>query len=221
MLARVSEVESFRRWLLDDEMPLEVLVARLRGEEPASDRMVAGTAFHRALELAKVGEFDQLTADGFAFIFPGSAEIELPLIREVRSSKVYPQRDGTRFRITGQVDALEGLRIEDHKTTEQMDAEGYWLGWQWRFYLDIFGAQVFRWNVFEIRPAVDRSDAVAAAYRAGLSPYLAYGPHRLEQYRYPGLTDDCARLASDFYEFARQYLPERFTDTHRQLPLAA
>ena len=39
---------------------------------------------------------------------------------------------------------IDGLRIEDHKTTSRFEPDWYLPGYQWRLYLDIFGASRFR-----------------------------------------------------------------------------
>lgn len=208
MLARVSELESFRRFLADEEAELSGFVAQMRGDFQATPAMLAGTAFHAALETASPGEFDTLTAGDYTFIIDADAEIELPTIREIRASRTYAV-DGGEIIVSGQVDCIHGKRVDDHKTTAQMNAESYWSGYQWRFYLDIHCANVFRWNVFDIREASDRYLSKAANRPAGLV-YVIHGAHRIEQFRYPGMREDCERLASAFYRFAREHLPERF-----------
>lgn len=190
MLARVSSLETFRRWRHDDDATLEDIVDRLTSFEP-TEKMLAGTAFHKALELAEPGEFDTLEADGFIFRMP-DAELELPSIRELRA-----HRDYGPLRVTGKVDCLLGQRIDDHKTTGSFRPESYLDGYQWRFYLDIFGADRFRWNVFEITP-ISGEDRV----------YSVKPPHILEQVRYPGLRRDCESLAREFYDFASLHLPD-------------
>lgn len=187
MLARVSNIESFRRWREDEEQSIEQLVHWLTTDEP-SEAMLAGTAFHKALELATPGEYTVLEANGYRFELP-DAEIALPKIREVRAYGNYGA-----LQVTGQVDILDGKRVDDHKTMSRFDAERYLEGYQWRFYLDLFGADVFRWNVFELK-------------ELGLRHYKVAEPQMLETYRYPGMHRDCDRLAADFYEFARAHLP--------------
>jgi hypothetical protein len=197
MLTRVSSIETFRRWRLDDEATTDDLVARLTDFQP-TEAMLAGTAFHRALELAVPGDYATLAASGYTFLLP-DAEIALPDVRELRSFGTYGP-----LRVTGCVDAIHGKRVEDHKTTAGFRPDGYLEGCQWRFYLDLFGADVFRWNVFVITP-VPKMDKT----------YNVKPPELLEQCRYPGLHDDCMDLARDFHEFAAQYLP------HQNLQLEA
>ena len=196
MTFRVSEVESFRQWRDDEAADLELLLARMRGQTEASEAMLAGTAFHKALEVAQPGEAATLQALGYTFNIAGDFELALPVIREVRASKAYTVDDSTVL-VSGQLDAIEGKRVEDHKTTGRFDPERYLGGYQWRLYLEIFGANHFRWNVFEI-----------AATDEPLT-WDVFAAHRLEQYRYPGMGADCERLVADLARFAREHLPER------------
>jgi hypothetical protein len=191
MLARVSNIESFRQWREDDEQTVDDLVRWITSSVP-TPAMRAGTAFHKALETAPYGEHEVLVADGHSFILP-DADLVLPAIRELRGYKAYGA-----LTVTGQVDALDGIRVDDHKTTSRFDPERYLNGCSWKFYLDIFGADVFRWNVFELKEV-----GTPGALLFEVKP-----PHTLEAYRYPGLQAECAALAADFLEFARDHLAE-------------
>lgn len=189
MLARVSHLESFRQWQQDEDASTEDLIRRLTTGID-SDAMRAGRAFHKALETAPYGQHDTLHADGYVFQFPQDSTLILPTVRELRATKAYGP-----LTVTGCVDAMAGRTIDDHKTTGRFDPERYLTGFQWRLYLDMFEADTFRWNVFEIdevRPLV----------------YSVAAPQHLTQYRYPGMADDCARLAADFFKFAREHLPD-------------
>lgn len=187
MLVRVSTLESFRQWRENEDQSVEDFLTRLSA--PPSKQMLAGTAFHKALETAPDGDHETLYAMGYSFQMP-EGTLYLPKIREVRGFKRYGD-----LTVTGCVDVLDGLRIDDHKTTSRMDAERYLTGYQWRFYLEIFGARLFRWNVFEI-------DEVKP------NVYTIAEPQLLEQCRYPGMQQDCEQLAAEFYEFARVYMPD-------------
>lgn len=187
MRARVSNIEAFRYWQGAEDQSVEELVERLTTFQP-TEPMLAGTAFHAALEVAKPGDYERLEANGYTFILP-EGEIALPSIRELRAFGSYGP-----LQVTGCVDCLHGKTVIDHKTTARFDAERYLAGCQWKFYLDLFGADVFRWDVYEIREVKPRV-------------YEVSDPQSLTQYRYPGLHQDCARLAGEFYDFAREFLP--------------
>lgn len=199
MTFRVSEVESFRQWQHDEDADLELLLRRMRGQEPASEAMLAGTAFHKALELAAAAPHDTLHAFDYTFRIAGEFALAIPALRELRASKTF-MVDGEPVIVSGQLDAIHGKRVEDHKTTGRFDPERYLTGYQWRLYLEIFGADHFRWNVFEIKASDDPLT------------WEVFDAHTLEQYRYPGMGADCARLVAEFARFARKHLPERIRE---------
>lgn len=189
MLTRVSTVESYRRWLNweplfdgQEEPTVDEFISSITVDEP-SEKMLAGTAFHAAMETAQVGEHNTFSAHGYTFHLP-DAEIELASIREMRASKRYGD-----LTVTGKVDCLEGKLVVDHKTTSKVDIDRYMEGYQWRFYLDIFGADVFRWYLFQITEIEPKVYRVAA-------------PQVLEACRYPEMEQDCANLAAYFHQFA-------------------
>lgn len=196
MLARVSNIEAYRRWLAwrplfegQDEPTLDDLVRQITVDEPSA-AMLAGTAFHAAIENAADGVHETFEASGHRFILP-DAEIALPSIRELRGYKDYGP-----LTVTGKVDCIDGKVVIDHKTTGRVDFDRYLEGCQWRFYLDIFDAEVFRWHIFEIKEVAELTYEVRA-------------PQTLEARRYPELGTDCSRLADEFHEFAtRVGLPD-------------
>lgn len=203
MRARVSNVEAFRQWqhwtpLNDDDVEptIDDLVRRIT-VDPPTDAMLAGTAFHKALELAAFGEHENLSANGYTFAFP-DAEIEMPEIRELRVSKDYGA-----LKVSGKADCVLGRVIIDHKSTSRFDPERYLDGYSWRYYLDLFGADEFRWNVFVIRETGHRTYSVAA-------------PQVLNCYRYPEMGKDCADLAGEYLEFATAHLPADFDPLARE-----
>jgi len=191
MLIRVSALESFRRWRLDEELPIGDLMNSLTSNVE-TEAMRRGTALHKALEIAEPGEHETLAAMGYTFTFAGGI-VAVPAVREVRAYGRYGE-----LTVTGQTDGLDGIVIVDHKTTSSFDAEKYLAGYQWRFYLDLFHADIFRWQVFEVREGGDER-----AYNVG-------EPHKLTAYRYPGMRQDCEALAGEFTAFARDFLPADF-----------
>ena len=189
MLARVSSIETFRRWRMDEESTDQDLIDAISDHAP-TPAMLAGTAFHAGLEAAEEGESGVMLVGDYRFNLNIDIEIALPRQREIRARKQYGP-----VTVTGKFDLLEGVTITDHKTTARFDAERYMSGYQWRFYLDIFECYRFRWNVFEMRevePLV----------------YDVFAFHQLEQMRYPGLHDDCMRLALDFHDTVSRLMPD-------------
>lgn len=194
-----TDIDAYRRFLNppipDMEIELADLLAQLRREEPPTESMLAGTALHAALERAQDGEFEALAIDGYTFHFDADLDLELPSIREIKGTRDY-EIDGCLVTLVGKVDAIHGRRIEDHKFTSRYDAERFLGSYQWRIYLEVFGADEFRWNVFEgkeVEPKV----------------YRIYGFHQLGAHRYPGMDEDVVREVGAFLDFARVHLPER------------
>jgi hypothetical protein len=201
VIYRVSHVEAFRKWEGDEEAEEADLIDSIRGLRDPTEAMLAGTALHKALEAAGEDEFEVLEALGFRFRFRGDYTLALPVVRELRASKVYLV-DGEPITISGQVDALEGKRIDDHKSTSRFDPDRYITGYQWRLYLDIFGADVFRWNVFEMTQ-VD-STGESEGFELPPPEYEVFGHHTLEQHRYPQLEGDCQRMVERFARFVHE-----------------
>lgn len=204
MLARVSHIESFRRWknwtpLHDEDVEpsLDEFVASIMSDQP-SEAMQVGTAFHKAIENASDGDHFEFSASGYTFMLRGG-EVTLPEIREMRAFGQYGA-----LTVTGQVDAIQGRIVTDHKTTKRFDAERYLDGVQWKFYLDLFGADVFRWVIFQIKEMGERT-------------YDVSPPQELVAYRYPDLHADCERWAAEYLAFALEHLPGSIPEDSREL----
>lgn len=184
--ASVSNVELFRSWRNDEELDMEWLLRHLRGEEPQSPQMMAGEAFHKAIENANLGETAELVSEPYRFYIQCEGSVELPPYRELKIDKQYGD-----LLVRGRVDGLKAKTVTDYKTTGQFDADRLLEGYQWRFYLDMLECDTFIWKVFVLR---EFDNAYA---------YDVTQTHELTQKRYPGMAEDCHRLAADYAEFAR------------------
>jgi hypothetical protein len=182
--ASVSNLDTYRWWKAEEDLGLDWLLIRLRGEEE-TEAMRLGQAFHAALELAD-GTADTLIYDGVQFDINCDCEITVPTVREMPIEKMYGN-----LIVRGRVDGLVGSEVIDYKTTERFDADRLMEGYQWRFYLDMLKADSFCWKVFVLRPF-------------GLG-YEVREFHTLRQKRYPGMSQDCADLAADFERFAIEH----------------
>jgi hypothetical protein len=191
-----TDIDQLRYFHDTDDMELADLIARLKHLMPSSEAMEAGTALHKALELAEAGDHKGFEADGFTFSFDTEAEIDLPPIREMKATREYLVDDVV-VTLVGKVDGIHGKRIDDHKFTAQFDADRYLDTYQWRLYLEVFGADMFRWNIFEARESAPKN-------------YIIRNVHKLVMHRYPGMADDVERELRAFVMFARDHLPERF-----------
>jgi hypothetical protein len=179
-------------WKEQEDLDVGWLLNRLLVREQ-TDKMKAGEAFHKALENAPDSEHYSLSAMGYTFSFLCDAEIALPRLRECSVSQDY---EG--LRVKGRVDLIDGKTVSDIKTTEYADLERYMEGLQWRFYLDMTGADRFDWHVFQMREvATKEADRLCEVF----------GYHKLTQYRYASIHEDCLEAAREYREFAEKFLP--------------
>lgn len=185
MRVSVSNLDLYRMWRANEELDLNWLVRRLRGEEPQTEQMKAGEAFHKILEKPDFLEQTEVTHGEFWFSILCEIELALPDVRELSIEKSYGD-----LLVRGRIDGLRGKTITDYKTTAQFDADRLMEGFQWRFYLDMLECETFTWKVF-----------VLSQYGKP-GHYDVTQTHELKQKRYPGLEDDCHRLAMDYLEFA-------------------
>lgn len=112
--------------------------------------------------------------------------------------------------VTGCADMVDALEIRDIKTKFSTPSDADYLNsCQWRFYLDMFGADTFHFDLFVFdgyNPAKHGHDV------RGL-PLVRQSPP-ITCYRYAGMGDDCRRLLRQFLEWAEargltQYLVKR------------
>lgn len=190
-----TDLDALRRFRSDEDAELSAFLADLRRESGPTEPMLAGTALHKALENAPPGDYKGFSQDGYTFSFETSDTIDLPDIREIKTTGEFVV-DGCAVTLVGKVDAVHGRRVDDHKLTGRYDPERFLNSYQWRVYLLLFGADEFRWNVFEGKESAPRN-------------YIIRGIHQLTMHRYPGMREDVLREVGWFVLFARAYLPER------------
>ena len=189
---RVSHINLYRTWKEGDSLDMGWLMKALTTDEP-SEKMVKGTAFHKALEESNGSDCYTLHALGYTFQMNCDVDIELPALRELHLSKQYGD-----LLVNGTLDGLTGKTVLDYKTTEQFDGDRYMNSLQWRFYLDLSGADRFDYHVFQMKECDEKV-------------YEVFAYHALTQYRYADLHRDCEKAAEEYYRFAETFLPELTT----------
>ena len=187
-----SDLDAFRRFKASEDIHLADLLAQLRRELPPTPAMLAGTALHKALELASFGEFEALEANGHRFLFADDVEIALPDIREMKVT-ADRQIGDVLVTLVGMVDAVHGRSVTDHKFTARFDPERFLNSYQWRVYLDLFDADHFEWIVYEAKEVDDLT-------------FLVTDIHRLSAHRYPTMAADIDRELYAFVDFAKAHL---------------
>ena len=171
----------------------------LRGYRPVPDRFASDQDGYPFL-VSPVGSEpvseDMLIADGHAFAFTCDAEIEAWRRRELKAEKDY---DG--ITVSARCDRLYGSVIADDKTTESFSKGGverYIDKWQWKYYLDIFGAHEFVWHIWECREIKFKP----SDYPGIKAAWEVHNHHVIKNYRYPELESECREFARGFKNFA-------------------
>jgi len=225
--ARLS-ITTIDWWLSWEEATLYELQGKLTHRQPQTEAMLRGIAFHEALahlsslcEGADYTTTDSIDSRGFTFDFNGVEiqiesvspyQTELKIERRIDSS-LLDTEIGSEITLVGKVDRIDGSTVEDHKTTSHFDAERLLASWQWRFYLWLTGADVFRWHVYEMKPMETPRKAFAAWLKrfddwrdnppaeelaAALRRYKVTNYHQLEAARYPNLEAECLGAMDQF-----------------------
>lgn len=198
-MIRVSatQLESYRRWMINDESTIGDMINYLLRRTPPTEAMLVGSAFHKVLENAKYN--DELTLveqDGFKFDLSAlDCEIALPETKEFKLEK-QTIINGEQVTFVGVVDAIQVNEIFDHKLTSKPDVENYIDSMQWRCYLDWFDCDKFTYNLFQsYKP--DNQDIYQ------IKSFLP-----VSFYRYDRMGRDIHNISSSFIEFVKTHVPE-------------
>lgn len=186
---RVTNLESFRIWQEQEGLELSWLMDRLTDSTEPTEAMKAGTALHKCLEEATEHDTNVLAIGDYRFDFNCECQVVIPAIKECELSKMYGD-----IQVVGHFDGQIGNMLVDYKSTETFDADRYMDSYQWRFYLDMSGCDVFLYQVFVIRE---------------FGPpgcYEVRETHQLKQYRYPDLHRDCEKLVGEYREVMAGFL---------------
>lgn len=199
---RVSTLESFRR-VVDTEYgdEAELIESVKRGQEggPTNWKMEAGTAFHALLADPMVAEGcpgrDELIEEGqFSFLTWDVAEAQQHVghgLYEIQARKAFLVNGKSRpIEVRGAADWLRGLVIQGHKCKfSAPDARDYEASLQWRFYLLLHEARVFRYNLFSFKDPKE-----GFCEMTGITSFKFWA--------YPNLETECREWLSRFVEWA-------------------
>jgi hypothetical protein len=175
MTIGTTMLESFRLFMHPDNewMTEDRLLADIRGEFHPTYEMMLGTAYGRAIEKPEKWRLKTDAMGPNMEVYPaGSYRVPVkgddgwhefffraPMVDRALSmldrSGVFEVRGQAEYDgwiVVAKLDQISGTRINENKTTTKyFDFDKYAPSCQWRFYLDIFGADAFTYNVFEIR----------------------------------------------------------------------
>ena len=202
MRVRVSHLEAYRRLVAEeygdsaDDLILDVQAWQKGWERSARNwKMDAGTAWHACLSNHPdamcygpewgYGNYRFRSEDVYA-----AQAHQGPGFREVTARRVFETRRGP-VEVKATCDHLWGRTVRDAKTKfGTPDAGAYDLSLQWRFYLLLFHADAFVYDLFAMR---DPDDAGLCVLRETVSFRL---------WRYPDLERECRSWLERFVDWA-------------------
>lgn len=208
---RVTMIEAFRRYLANGdndyyEITEQSVIDSVTGKFEGNTLTRIGTAFHHIAELGE--DYGAPIEDGWQFNIEGhevrmsDAQRQVALdysrehpfaFHEIRWRKDYGQAI-----VTGCADMIDGLEIRDIKTKYSAPSDKDYIdSCQWRYYLDIFGANVFHFDLFVFQGY----DKEKHGYDVRPLELTRHTPP-ITCYRYPQMESDNIRLLNEFMDWA-------------------
>lgn len=217
-LIRVTQLEKFRRYITkhSDYDTEPSVIDSLTGAFKGNEYTFIGTAFHRIVEgnysgIEKIENGRIFNIDGNKVIYDTkqcnvAMTYKKSMPEAFHELREYQEMQGVM--ITGSADIIDGFTIRDIKTKfSPIKDTDYIDSCQWRFYLNLFGADTFMFDLFEF--AGYKKDKHGLDVR-GLE-IIPYDPP-ITCYRYDSMEQDNELLIKEFVKWAK------FRGIFEQLP---
>jgi hypothetical protein len=195
MRLTVSELQCYQRYRDSEDVTLEECLLQLTKREVPTPAMLAGRKLHEALEFAQYDWADRqrshIRYKDYLFFFQTDIELAIPEVRELKGEMIVETSFGPII-LVGVVDSID-TAIGDYKLSGHFDAERLAKSYQWRCYLQMFGAHKFIYKVFigeEIKP----------------KEWAIRDYHELTMFRYPGMEQDVQREVEQCVIFMRDHV---------------
>lgn len=212
-LVRVTQLEAFRRYLANNEysryeITEQSVIDSISGVFKGSTYTRIGTAFHKIIQDGDYGlDYDyhagcyNIDVDGniVKFTVP-QARVALDYRDEHPNAyhEFRGYKDYGRAIVTGCADMIDGTEIRDIKTKYSTPSDSDYINsCQWRYYLDIFGADVFHFDLFVFNGYNKEKDGYDVR---GLE--LTRHTPPITCYRYPEMENDNLALLNQFMDWA-------------------
>lgn len=210
-IVRVTTLEAFRQFMANSierdyyEIPEQRVIDTIKGEFKGNEYSRIGTAFHSIIETGEPHFADPtegcvIDVDDHGVRF-NARQVQIALdyrgehpgaFHEVRQYKDYG-----RAVVTGCADLIDGIELRDIKTIYSGKSDSDYIdSCQWRFYLDIFGADVFHFDLFRFNgynPEKHGYDVSGLELTRHAPPITCY--------RYPDMEAHNAALLNAFMDF--------------------
>lgn len=207
---RVTAIEAFRRYLANGdndyyEITEQSVIDSVTGAFKGNEQTRIGTAFHSIVQIGNpehkiIDGGDEFDVDGFK-VRLAKKHCMLALAYRNEHPNAYHEfrgyKDYGRAVVTGCADMIDGVEIRDIKTKYSTPSDADYINsCQWRYYLDIFGADVFHFDLF-----------VFNGYKKEKHGYDVRGLELTRHtppitcYRYPEMENDNLALLNQFLDF--------------------
>lgn len=210
-LVRTTAIEAFRRYLANGdndyyEIAEQSVIDSVTGVFKGNEQTRIGTAFHSIVQIGNpehkiIDGGDEFDVDGFK-VRLAKKHCMLALAYRNEHPNAYHEfrgyKDYGRAIVTGCADMIDGVEIRDIKTKFSTPSDDDYINsCQWRYYLDIFGADVFHFDLF-----------VFNGYKKEKHGYdvrelkLTRHTPPITCYRYPEMEHDNVALLNQFMDWA-------------------
>ena len=210
-IVRTTAIEAFRRYLANGEndyyeITEQSVIDSVTGEFKGSEYTRIGTAFHSVVQYGEPCYADSqdgcmIDVDDHAVRF-NEEQLKIALDYRNEHPNAYHEyrgyRDYGRAIVTGCADMIDGVEIRDIKTKYSTPSDADYINsCQWRYYLDIFGADVFHFDLFVFNGYSKEKHGYDVR---GLE--LTRHTPPITCYRYPEMENDNLALLNQFMDWA-------------------
>lgn len=212
-IVRVTTIEAFRQFITNSierdhyEIPEQRVIDTIKGEFKGNEYTRIGTAFHKVIEVGnptcckKIDKGYKFDIEGHSVLLDyNQCQIALDYRNEYPGAfhEIRQYKDYGRAIVTGCADLIDGIEPHDVKTIYSTPSDRKFIdSCQWRYYLDIFGADVFHFDLFVFRgykPEKHGHDVRGLEVTRHTPPITCY--------RYPDMEADNLALLNEFMDFA-------------------
>ena len=210
-LIRVTAIEAFRRYLANGdndyyEITEQSVIDSVTGEFKGNEQTRIGTAFHGMVQHGE--QFGSPIKNGYEFniddfsVKLSHEQRKIALSYRNEHSNAYHEfrgyKDYGRAIVTGCADMIDGVEMRDIKTKYSAPSDADYINsCQWRYYLDIFGTDVFHFDLFVFNGYKKEKHGHDVR---GLE--LTRHTPPITCYRYPEMENDNLALLNQFMDWA-------------------
>jgi len=201
----VTTLEKFRRYMTEASSfdTEEALIESIKGIFLGNDKTRVGGAFHNIIEGNYLRKGNRVIADRVSFtkdqadVAFGYKKKHPLMVHEISIRKTY-YTNYFPIQVSGRIDGTEGLNTHDAKTKfREVNFQDYIDSCQWKYYLDILEADIFYYDLFEVKGFKELGKMPWTLNRG--VQFIAHEP--LQCLRYENMEADILNLLNCFLDY--------------------